>query len=210
MYYRGTFMIIGICGLIGSGKGTVADVLVEQHNFTKISFADKLKDGVATVFGWDRSMLEGDTDESREWREQADRFWSTETNEHITPRLVLQMFGTDCMRNGFYDGIWVSLVKQQLLHDTTKNYVIPDVRFPNEADMIHSLKGQVWHVKRGPDPVWFRMYQDIGVEPKDVHESEWRWANVNFNAIIGNNTTIDDLKSQVSNHLASNAHLASA
>ena len=39
-------MIIGICGLIGSGKGTVADILVEQHNFTKISFADKLKDGV--------------------------------------------------------------------------------------------------------------------------------------------------------------------
>jgi hypothetical protein len=203
-------MIIGICGLIGSGKGTVADILVEQHNFTKISFADKLKDGVATVFGWDRAMLEGDTNESREWREQADKFWSNETNEHITPRLVLQMFGTDCMRNGFYDGIWVSLVKQQLLHDTTKNYVIPDVRFPNEADMIHSLKGQVWHVKRGPDPVWFRMYQDIGVEPKDVHESEWRWANVNFNAIIGNNTTIDDLKSQVSNHLASNAHLVSA
>ena len=50
-------MIIGICGLIGSGKGTAADILVEQHGFTKISFADKLKDGVATVFGWDREML---------------------------------------------------------------------------------------------------------------------------------------------------------
>ena len=38
-------MIIGICGLIGSGKGTVADILVEYHGFQKISFADKLKDG---------------------------------------------------------------------------------------------------------------------------------------------------------------------
>ena len=46
-------MIIGICGLIGSGKGTVADILVDEH-FKKISFADKLKDGVSTVFGWDR------------------------------------------------------------------------------------------------------------------------------------------------------------
>ena len=44
-------MIIGICGLIGSGKGTVADILVNTHKFTKISFADKLKDGVASVFG---------------------------------------------------------------------------------------------------------------------------------------------------------------
>ena len=41
-------MIIGICGLIGSGKGTVADILVENHNFEKLSFADKLKDGVAS------------------------------------------------------------------------------------------------------------------------------------------------------------------
>ncbi len=67
-------MIIGICGLISSGKGTVADILVEKHNFIKLSFADKLKDGVATVFGWDRAMLEGDTVESRKWLEQFDMF----------------------------------------------------------------------------------------------------------------------------------------
>ena len=108
-------MIIGICGLIGSGKGSVADILVEEHNFKKISFADKLKDGVASVFDWDRQMLEGDTDDSRKWREEKDNFWSKETGETITPRLVLQLFGTDCMRSGFFDGIWVSLVKKHLL-----------------------------------------------------------------------------------------------
>ena len=68
-------MIIGICGLIGSGKGSVADILVEEHNFKKISFADKLKDGVASVFDWDRQMLEGDTNDSRKWREEKDDFW---------------------------------------------------------------------------------------------------------------------------------------
>lgn len=203
-------MIIGICGLIGSGKGSAADILVEEHNFTKISFADKLKDGVASVFNWDRNNLEGDTDDSRAWREEPDKFWTKEVGKPITPRLVLQLFGTDCMRDGFFDGIWVSLVKQQLMHDNTKDYVIPDVRFPNEADMIHSLNGQVWHVKRGADPVWFRMYQDIGVEPKDVHESEWRWANVKFDGIIGNNGTMEDLKNQVQDHLASISRLASA
>ncbi len=203
-------MIIGICGLIGSGKGSAADILVEEHNFTKISFADKLKDGVASVFNWDREKLEGDTDSSRAWREEPDKFWSKEVGKPITPRLVLQLFGTDCMRDGFFDGIWVSVVKQHLLHDTTKDYVIPDVRFPNEANMIHSLKGQVWQVKRGADPVWFRMYQDIGVEPKDVHASEWRWANVKFDGIISNNGTFDDLKNQVQDHLASTLHLASA
>ena len=76
-------MIIGVCGLIGSGKGTVADMLVQDHDFTKISFADKLKDGVATVFGWDRNMLEGDTDDSRQWRETQDTFWSKETGKDL-------------------------------------------------------------------------------------------------------------------------------
>ena len=203
-------MIIGICGLIGCGKGTVGDILVEEYGFTKLSFADKLKDGVATVFNWDRAMLEGDTVESREWRETQDDFWSRETGRTITPRLVLQEFGTDCMRHGFDDGIWVSLVKQELVKYPKKNFVIPDVRFPNEANMIKSIHGEVWRVRRGQDPVWMRMYQDIGVEPKDVHESEWRWANVDFNNIIYNDLGIDELKSQVKGLLVSNEHLVSA
>ena len=203
-------MIIGICGLIGCGKGTAADILVEEHNFIKLSFADKLKDGVATVFGWDRAMLEGDTADSREWRETQDDFWTKETKRTVTPRLVLQEFGTDCMRNGFFDGIWVSLVKQELLENPTKNFVIPDVRFDNEANMIKKLNGKVWRVRRGADPVWFRMYQDIGVEPKDVHKSECAWANINFDAVIDNHGTLEELKSQVQDRLVSNELLASA
>jgi hypothetical protein len=47
------------------------------------------------------------------------------------------------------------------------------------------------------------MYQDIGVEPKDIHQSEWAWANVNFNHVIDNGGTIDMLKNQVKDRLAS-------
>ena len=184
-------MIIGICGLIGSGKGTVADILVEQHNYEKLSFADKLKDGVSSVFGWDRQMLE------------EDKFWTEETGETVTPRLILQLFGTDCMRNGFYDGIWVSLVKQYLLKDTKQNYVIPDVRFENEAKMIRSLGGRICQVRRGPDPLWFRLYKDLGQIPEDVHKSEWAWANVQMDYIVSNDSTMDMLKSQVKDLLVS-------
>ena len=209
-FNKGSFMIIGICGLIDSGKGTVADFLVEQQGFTKLSFADKLKDGVASVFGWDREMLEGNTTGSREWREKVDPYWSTETGSPVTPRLVLQLFGTDCMRNGFYDGIWVSLVKKQLLDNPTGKFVIPDVRFENEVEVIKGMGGKVWCVKRGPDPVWFRQYQDLGIEPTDIHPSEWRWAKASFEHNIYNEGTIEDLKSQVKGRLVSTLRLASA
>lgn len=196
-------MIIGICGLIGSGKGSVADILVQEHNYIKLSFADKLKDGVASVFGWDRQMLEGDNAESRKWREQKDEFWTKETGDEITPRLILQLFGTDCMRNGFYDGIWVSLVKQELQKNSKQNYVIPDVRFENEAKMIRSLGGKICQVRRGPDPLWFRLYKDLGQEPTDIHKSEWAWANVQMDYVLANDTTLEELKNLVKDHLAS-------
>ena len=188
-------MIIGICGLIGSGKGTVADILVDQ-GFKKVSFADKLKDGVSTIFGWDRAMLEGDTDESRQWREQPDDFWSNETKMEVTPRLVLQLFGTDCMRNGFDDGVWVSLLKKTIL-DNPGNYVVPDVRFENEIAMLRDIGGEVWEVKRGADPEWMIQYETTGIEPTNIHPSEWRWIKSLKDEVITNDRTLNDLKHQV-------------
>lgn len=203
-------MIIGICGLIGSGKGTVADILVDYHNFQKISFADKLKDGVAQVFGWDRALLEGDTDRSRLWREKVDEYWTKETGREITPRLVLQEFGTDCMRMGFYDGIWVSLVKKHMLDNPHINYVIPDVRFPNEMSMIRELEGEVWQVRRGENPEWFGsaiIDNTTGsnlMENYDVHASEWKWIDTNdkFDNMLYNDSTLEDLYSQVEQTLS--------
>lgn len=192
-------MIIGICGLIGSGKGTVADILVEHHNFKKLSFADKLKDGVSAVFGWDRQMLEGDNDESRQWREEKDRFWSKETGKTITPRLILQLFGTDCMRNGYFDGIWVSLVKQKIIDYPDTNWVIPDVRFPNEVKMIQNVQGEVWQVRRGELPGWFIDKRDNNIDPLTVHASEWAWIDKDnsFDHIIYNDYSLEKLLKKI-------------
>lgn len=199
--------VIGICGLIGSGKGTVADHLV-KNDYKKISFADKLKDGVSTIFSWDRAMLEGDTKESRAWREQPDAFWTKELGKDITPRLVLQLFGTDCMRNGFDDSIWVNLVKKEILENPDQNYVIPDVRFPNEIDVVKNLGGQVWQVRRGNLPDWWATAINVNqnwetrsenhsmkVIFPEVHQSEWRWVDDDdkFDRIIENNDTLDKL-----------------
>ena len=203
-------MIIGICGLIGSGKDTIADHLVKDHKFVKISFADKLKDTVATLFEWDRDLLDGKPEQSRLWREQEDHFWSKELKKKVTPRYVLQVFGTECMRDGFYDGIWVSMLKKKVTENPDINWVIPDVRFENEVKVLKEIGGEVWWVKRGQLPMWFRMYQDIGQKPKDVHASEWQWANAKFDKVFENDSTINALKSQVQDHLVSNGFLQGA
>ena len=189
-------MIIGICGLIGSGKGTVADMLEKEHSFVKVSFADSLKDVVAAVFRWPRELLEGDTEESRAWREQVDTWWANKLKmPNLTPRWILQQWGTEVCRVGFHDDIWIASIERKL--DSNINYVIPDTRFPNEIDLIKKLGGQVWHVQRGPRPAWFDKYRLGGSPPKDVHASEWAWVRDQFDQTISNDSTLDQLKDTV-------------
>jgi|TARA_Y100000310_G_scaffold321367_1_gene378893 hypothetical protein len=195
-------MIIGLCGFAGSGKGTLADILVENHNFRKISFATKLKDVASVMFGWDRDLLEGITDESRAWREEIDEYWSNELEQEVTPRIVLQIFGTDCVRNNLHNNIWVSIVKKTLIDNPDVNWVIPDIRFPNEVDVIQQqLNGSVWWIKRGELPDWYRtaaVDNEIGSNDmlttySEVHESEYRWINTQFDNIIENDSSIEEL-----------------
>lgn len=199
-------MIIGICGLIGSGKGTVADILVEEHGYKKLSFADALKDGVAAMFNWPRHLLEGDTEESRKWREEPDLFWCLETKQDITPRYILQLVGTECMRSGFFDGIWVSFVKQKLIESPDQKWVIPDTRFENEIEMIKGLGGEIWRVSRGEDPDWVKTYVENNIEPNNVHPSEFKWLRSEFDTVIDNNRDLKDLKDKIKNQILSHPY----
>ena len=67
------------------------------------------------------------------------------------------------------------------------DFVISDVRFPNEVDMIRRLYGRVWHIQRGPLPEWF------GKNPEHIHPSETAWNNEFFDATIYNDGRIDQL-----------------
>lgn len=199
-------MIIGICGFIGSGKDTIADYLVNFHEFRRDSYAGTLKDAVAAVFNWDRDLLEGRTKEARAWREQVDPWWSNRLNmPGLTPRLALQLWGTEVCRKGFHDDIWIASVENKL-RTSQDNIVISDCRFPNEIASIKNAGGRVIWVKRGELPVWYHlavnansgapiaqeMLKDIG-----VHVSETAWVGTEFDAVIDNNGNIEDLYSQV-------------
>jgi hypothetical protein len=125
-------MIIGICGFQSSGKDTIAELLINEYGFKKLSFAGALKDVVSVIFGWSREKLEGLTKEDREWREQIDVWWSKTLDiPQLSPRYALQYFGTELFRNHWHPDIWVKVVENKLTNmaKEEENVIITDCRF---------------------------------------------------------------------------------
>lgn len=183
--------IIGLTGLAGAGKNTVADIIKKhfQHIYT-VSFGSGVKDVTAVMFKWPRDMLEGITDESREWREKPDDFWSAKIGKPFSPRLALQWLATDVVRNQLSPNFWVDYAEQSFKEiwskDPEADIFITDVRFPNEIEMIRKNNGQVWFVACGKLPDWFedaKRYNQNPNQPQpeslnNIHRSERDWIGV--------------------------------
>jgi hypothetical protein len=195
-------MIIGVCGFIGSGKDTVADYLVNFHEFRRESFASTLKDAVANVFAWDRTLLEGRTAEAREWREEVDTWWAERlAMPTLTPRWVLQYWGTEVARRSFHDDIWIASLENKI-RNSKDNIVVSDCRFPNEIAAIKNAGGKIVWVQRGDLPKWHdtavaanqgHIWAINELKMLKIHASETAWVGTNFDVILDNNGTIDTL-----------------
>jgi hypothetical protein len=201
---------IGLLGNIGSGKNTVAQYLATK-GCIPTSFAGPLKDLCANVFGWDRDLLEGETDESRQFRETVDMFWSKKLSiSNFTPRLALQLIGTDVMRNHFNENIWISSLEYRVkkLHHQNECVVISDCRFQNEVKIIQAMNGTIILVEREEKPEWY----DIALKAnqgdavarhimnrdfKQIHASEWDWIGCHIDFTVKNNSTKEELFEQI-------------
>ena len=191
-------MIIGLCGEQGCGKDTVANILISEYGFIKLTFASTLKDVVAILFSWPRDLLEGLTEESRLWRETVDDFWSEKLSiPSFTPRKSLQMIGTDLFRIHFNNDIWINIVENKigatLKNNPNTNIVISDCRFANEFSLI----------KQFPDSHIITILREKNIIKNLAHSSETEWVNYNFDAILQNDNSIDDLKSNLKSLLNS-------
>ena len=172
-------MIIGLCGLAGSGKDEVAAILSRRYRFAAISFAGPIYKAVSEITGLPPDRLKD--------REQKERPipWLGKS-----PRELLQTLGTEWGRQMVRDDIWVKIAMRRASEQERYGWhsVITDVRFDNEAEVILEAGGQVWRVER---PGAGLSGQAAG------HPSEAGISNHLIDQVIRNAGTLDDLEEAV-------------
>lgn len=174
---------IGLSGFARSGKDTAADYLVKNHGFTRISFADPMREallaldptvpfGISSIKistlvrlgGWDRAK---------------------EDNPEV--RELLQKMGTEVGRNLFGKNFWVDQAFKKA--EQYDKVVFSDCRFINEADAVLAHGGSVWRVNRS------------GLVAPNNHVSETELNDYNFNVVFNNDGSIEDFYNNIERHL---------
>lgn len=180
-------MIIGLSGYARSGKDTVAAFLPDHQ---RRAFADILREGllrlnpsIATNINVQSAV------EDYGWEKSKDLFPEI--------RRLLQVLGTDVGRQLIDDDVWVKAATKDIHQD--QSIVFTDVRFPNEAEAIRALGGQIWRIERP------------GIKPVNLHPSETAMDGWDFDAYLDNSGTLEDLQAQVETALyVHRFHAASA
>lgn len=207
--------MITFMGFKGSGKDTAAQAF---QGYTKLAFADSIKDALAPIFGWDRKLLNGDTPESRQWRETVDPWWSVRLNmPDFTPRKAMTMVGTDILRKHLDDRLWINSLIKKMDDSLNQNFIITDVRHRIEIEFLSEYSGgfQAFFIDRSPLPKHWAVtslpddefpYADkcryMKEHYPDIHHSEWEWNTFARNSAvrIPNDSSKEDLLDQIKNY----------
>lgn len=176
--------VIGFSGWARSGKDTAADWLVEQHGYTKMSFAEPMKEALTRL---NPHIQMGEM--PRVPLQQALRVYSYEELKHESDdiRPLLQRFGTEVGRQMFGESFWIDQAIARI-PDGSKA-VFADVRFKNEAQAVRELGGKVIRITRP------------GVEAANNHISEHDLDDYTFDHIIHNDASLPDFYTDVENIL---------
>jgi hypothetical protein len=172
--------VVGIAGYARSGKDTIADYLVENEGYTKISFSTPMKEAMYRL----NPRITVNEIQNTALRIGVDVYgWEGLKERSPDIRGLLQRFGTEVGREMFGEDFWVNYALDSI-PDGGKA-VIADVRYPNEADAIRALGGKVFRVERD------------GVGPANAHASENALDRYEFDGTLYNQGTVRGLYNDV-------------
>lgn len=177
-------MLIAFSGLKGSGKDTAAKVLINEYGFTKIAFADALRESLLTLNPWIADVPFYGTAPLAELIEAVGWDWAKNNVPEV--RRLMQVFGTEVGRQILGENVWVDLLakKYRDIAASSSRYVITDCRFPNEVNFVKDTYGDVVWVDRP------------GIE-SDGHASESTAMKDLADYLLNNDSTIQDLEEDV-------------
>jgi hypothetical protein len=200
--------------------------LLDTHSNWEIKkFAGKLKQIASILTGATLEQLEDQDFKKQllgpEW-DQSSQYNGKECHEcgsygntyvmsnNPTYRELLQVLGTEAMRNVLHENVWVNALMADYgknVWDPTPNdfiepnWIITDMRFPNEMDAIKAKGGITIRIQRFKQiSENIRVHHGIGVP----HPSETALDDHKFDYVIDNNGTISDLIDKVKNILTLN------
>lgn len=168
-----SYNVIGLTGYAQSGKDTLASILVEKYGYSRVAFADKIRD---FLYGINPMVACSPTGYLRDLVNLVG--WDKAKQEPQVRRL-LQDLGISA-RELIDENIWVTTALKHIGKD--ERVVVTDVRFENEAMMIKLMGGQLWRVRRP------------GVEAVNSHVSETQLDGYKVDQIFVNNGSIQDLE----------------
>lgn len=177
---EGRRRVVGLTGYARSGKDTVGQHLVKTCGFTRVSFADAVRDAVYTL---NPIMYQEDREEFVRVQDIVDEGgWEATKVVHDEGRRLLQVMGTEVGRMLFGENVWVDIADRKI-QAIDGPVVITDVRFDNEAEYVRANGGEVWWIYRA------------GVGPVNSHASD----NIDFpvDRIIPNNGSLDELFGEI-------------
>lgn len=131
--------VIGFMGYAGTGKTTTAQILrsIASDSIEILSFAGPLKEAVQLLFLFSHDQVFGCPEE----KERVDDRWGK------SPRQIMQIIGTDCIRNMIDPNFHVKRLDEVIKASTAKIILVDDVRFREEADLINYY-GECFNIRR--------------------------------------------------------------
>lgn len=188
--------IISLSGFAGVGKDTVGQILVDDHGYTRVAFADAVKELAASLADYlsddiyfavyDDAYKRIEPNPHRyAWPVQAEDFDAAKSDPGV--REFLQHLGTEAVRGCVHPDAWIFALehKASVIIEAGGKVVITDARFQNELAWVEGQGGTTWRIDRP------------GVEAPNNHASEHDWNDWWFEGVLDNSGSIEDLRDKV-------------